>query len=459
MSAATTGRALSVGQEALWFLQQLAPDSSAYNVSVALNLHFPVCVARMTTAVRATVSAHSMLNCVFRPSGGEIRRLFGALGTAPVLEVHELAMSDQEVHRFALELAQRPFRLDQQLPIRVALLRRDGRPDILLMAAHHIAMDDISQMLVMRRILAEYAAESAGGERVATDVGADFDEFVRRQREYLASPRADAARAYWRRELERAADTGDLPTDLPRPAVYRFAGSEIDLELPVEVMADVKRAAAAQNATAFVYLFSVFQLLLYTFSGQTDFLVGYPVTLRQGRRFRESIGYFVNTLPLHARVDPDGSFSSVLDRTGKKVLAGLIRRDYPFALMARLVEMRREPNQAGLLSAMFAMTSDGPEETSSATPVPGGRVERFGLSVSECHLPQQQGQLDLTLQVVSHAAGAQLKYNTSLFTAETARNLADDYVDLLRSATSGTLPPRLRELSRRRRTNLVDEGA
>jgi hypothetical protein len=436
---ATRAHELSVGQQALWFLHQLAPDSSAYNVSVAVNLHFPVDVARMAAAVRTTVSGHRMLNCVFRSSGGEIRRLSGVLGAEPVLEVHELAMSDREVHRFALRLAQRPFRLDRNLPIRVALLRRPGRPDILLMAAHHITMDDISQTLIMQQILAGYAGGPARADRVVTDTGADFDDFVRRQRRYLGTPRADAARTYWHRELAGAADAGDLPTDLARPAVYRFAGSEIDLELPVDVMAGVRKAAAARNATVFSYLFTAFQVLLYRFSAQTDLLVGYPVTLRQGRRFRDSIGYFVNTLPCHVRVGPADSFDSLLHRTGRKVLAGLVHRDYPFALMARQVEARREPDRAGLISAMFAMMSDGQE--------PGGRVERFGLDVSEYDLPQQRGQFDVTLQVVRHAAGAQLKYNTSLFTAETARNLADGYVDLLRSVTAGTLPLRLRDLA------------
>jgi len=430
-SAATAGRELSLGQEALWFLQQLAPDSSAYNVSGAVNLHFPVDVARMTSAVQATVTGHTMLNCVFRTTGGEIRRCFRAAGAERVLEVHALAVDDRGVREFALELAQRPFRLDRQPPIRVALLRRDGSPDVLLTVAHHIAVDNVSQLVILREILAEYAAGSAGVERVATDAGADFDEFVRQQRSYLGSPRADAARTYWRGELERAGKGGDLPTDAPRPAVYRFAGSEVDFELPVDVLADAERAAAAQNTTVFAYLFSAFQLLLYRFSGQTDLLIGYPVTLRPGRRFRESIGYFVNTLPFHARVDPADDVNSLLRRTGRKLLGGLRHRDYPFALMPRLVEMRREPNQAGLISTMFVMTAD---------PLPDHGVKLAGLSVSEFHLPQQQGQFDLTLQVLRRTAGAraQLKYNTSLFTADTARELTTDYVDLLRSAT-GTI--------------------
>jgi hypothetical protein len=437
---------LSVGQEALWFFHQLSGDTSAYNVTGAVNLHFPVDVPRLTAAVQATVSRHSMVNCVFAGGGGDIRRRPGALGPEPLLEVYDWDGNDVALRAFALQLSQRPFRLDRQPPIRLALLRRPDAPDVLLLAAHHIAVDYHSQLLILRRILAAYAAEP-GAAPDDTDTGGDFDEFVRAQRAYLDSPRAATAAAYWRRELQRAGAVGDLPADLPRPPVYRFAGSEVGFPLPDGLPAEVERAAAAAGTTVFGYLLSVFQLLLYAFSGHTDHLIGYPVSLRPPR-YAESIGYFVNTLPLHARIDPDASFPALLRRTGGKVLRGLLHRDYPYALMPRLSDVRRAPDQAGLFATMFVLTGPGPDQPWSALPLPGTRTEVAGLGISEFYLPQQQGQFDLTLQVFRHPAGthAVLKYNTSLFTARTAGMLADGYVRLVRAATGGTLPQRLSDV-------------
>jgi hypothetical protein len=415
---------LTVGQEALWFLQQLAPDSSAYNTSGAVNLHFPVDVDVMAASVRRTVSAHRILNSVFQLVGGEVRRR--PSGVEATLEVREL---DDDVRGFALAFTQRPFQLDLELPVRFSLLRRTGHPDILLMAAHHIVVDNISQLLVLREILAEYAALTTGSERTTEDRSTGFDEFVRGQRKYLASRRAEAAAAYWRAELA-GFPAGDLPTDLPRPDRYVFAGSEIDFELPPGVTA----AAADRNTTVFTYLFSAFQLLLSIHSGQTDFVVGYPVTLRLNRRTKDSIGYFVNTLPFRARVDPDESFARLLDRTGKKLWRASMHREYPYAMMPRLLDAPREPNRAGLISTMFVITDGDPDDPFTAVREPGRRAEYAGLGISEFYLPQQQGQFDITLQVHAGSARAQIKYNTSLFTEETARGLAERYTTLLRSS-------------------------
>jgi hypothetical protein len=444
---------LTLAQQALWFLHQLAPDSSAYNVSVAVNLHFSVDAAAMALAAEQTVSAHAVLNCVFRSAGHEIRRYGGAAaGAAPALDVHELPPGEASVRTFAQGLAQRPFRLDRQLPVRVALLRRAAGPDVLLVAAHHIVMDYMSQMLVLREILARYAALARGAGPAVPDAGADagFDEFAGWQRDYLGSPRAESARGYWQRELASLPGGDGLPTDLPRPSVYRFAGAEVELELPGDVTAAVGRAAAAQNVTVSSYLFAAFQLLLYQFSGHTAFVVGYPVTLRPGRRFSESVGLFVNTLPFCARLRPGDSFSDLVRRTSHQQWRGLMHRDYPFALMPRLAPGTRDPGRPGLISVMFVVTAAEPAVPLSATLVPGRRTEFCGLEISGLYLPQQLGQCDLTLQVVhcGTTVRAQLKYNTSLFTEETASGLACGYAALLSAAAGGALPARLGDLAR-----------
>jgi len=439
---------LTVGQEALWFIQNIDPDTSAYNVTGALSLHFRPDLAVLEAAVRATVSGHGLLDCVFgRDAEGDVRRYSGAsAGVSMALEVHEPDLDGDALRDFVLALARRPFRLDRELPVRITLIRNGRRPDILLCAAHHLVVDNISQLLILREALTRYAAISNGTAYTPADTGAAFDAFARRHRDYLASPRAHRARDYWQRELRGVSEFPALPSDLPRPEIYRLEGSEIYFELSAELMTALDEAAAAANVTAFAYLLSVFEVLLYRFSGLTEFAIAYPVTQRQGEEQHDAIGYFVNTLPLCASLDPADSFAAVVSATAAKLWRGLLHRDYPFALMPRLTGPVRDRGRPGLLSLMFAVNEPGIELAAALEP--GRRVEHAGLSVEEYFIPQQQGQFELTLQVtrVGPTALATLKYNTSLFTEHTARRLAGDYRELLGSAVHGTLPARLREL-------------
>ncbi|MFJ6215519.1 condensation domain-containing protein [Streptomyces sp. NPDC092296] len=441
---------MTLGQEALWLIQNLEPDCASYNVVSALSLHFPVDIAVLETAVRATVSGHTLLDSVFDcDTAGRVRRRRGrAARASSLLELHEVDLDAAELRDFALELTRRPFRLDREPPVRITLLRPRSGPDILLATAHHIVADNVSQLLICGEILSRYAALVAGSPHTARDTGTAFEDFAQRQHEYLVSPRADRARQYWQRELAGVTRHATLPADRPRPAGYRFEGAEIDVVLPPDLVADLGEAVAARNVTAFAYLVSVFELLLYRCSGQTDFLLGYPVTQRQGAELREAIGYFVNTLPLRARLDPEDSFDAVLRKTAAGLWRGLLHRDYPFALLSRLADLPRDPSRPGLFAALFVLNEPDESDPIAAVLEPGRQVEHAGLRVAEYHLPQQQGQFELTLQITRRASTVQakLKYNTSLFTERTARQLATDYLELLRSAVGDTLPPALHQL-------------
>ncbi|GAA2835275.1 hypothetical protein GCM10010441_69680 [Kitasatospora paracochleata] len=450
-SAPATDGEPTVGQEALWLLQNLAPDCAAYNVTAALRLHFPVDADLLEAAVRATASGHRLLDAVFAcDPDGRLRRRPGNAATAPGLfERHEPGLDDgPELRAYALELTRRPFRLDREPPIRAALLRPRTGPDILLAQAHHIVADNISQLLICQEILSHYAALADGRRHPTRDDGAAFDAFARRAREHLASPRAERSGTYWRRELAGLTEHTALPADLPRPPHYRYQGAELDVELEPELTADLAEAVASRNVTTFAYLLAVFALLLHRHGGQQDFLVGYPVTQRRGEELREAVGYFVNTLPLRVRIGPEDSFDTLLDTVAAGLWRALLHREHPFALLSRQTDLPRDPARPGPLPALFVFNEPAEDDPLAAALEPGRRIEYAGLTAEEYYLPQQQGQFELTLQVTRRSATtrATLKYNTSLFSPHAAARLAEDYRALLRAAVGNTLPPTCADL-------------
>ncbi|NJP43581.1 condensation domain-containing protein [Actinacidiphila epipremni] len=454
---AGAGCALSVGQEALWFLYALAPGSSAYNIAGAVRLDFTADAAALESAALATVAGNSMLNCLFRSARTGPRRLPGA--AAPYASVFALRrVGADRLRAAALEASRRPFRLEREAPVRVTLLRPDGGGgDVLVVTAHHIALDNVSHVRLFADLLTAYgrraggtdggtAGAAAGGGAGAggdtgpgADAGGAYADFVRREQDFLRSPRGESARRHWQRVLGAVPHDPPLAGDLPRPGVYRFAGDQVELAVPDRLTAGAAALAAEANATPFAVLLAVFQLLLYAATGEPLRLLGYPATVRPGARHREATGYYVNTLPFPARVEPDDSFAVLLRRTADELRAALLHRAYPFALMARAAGRPRAADRAGLLGALFVVTEEDPAQVAAASALPAGR------SFAAYPLPQQQGQFDLTLQISRRgpATAAVLKYNTSLFTAGAARAVAERYLGLLAAAVEGTLPDRL----------------
>ncbi|WP_328912328.1 MULTISPECIES: condensation domain-containing protein [unclassified Streptomyces] len=469
------GCALSIGQEALWFLHALAPDSSAYNTAAAMTLDFDVDVAALRSAVLATVAGNSMLNCLFRSTRTGPLRLPDAAAPYPsVFEVRRVdgPTAGDPLYAAAVEASRRPFRLDREAPVRVSLLRPDTGGDVLVVTAHHIALDNVSHLRLFSDLLTAYGRVVGGTARTrperdgdpadgdtadgdtdsggpggtaadGPDPGADYPAFVRREQDFLASPRGESARRHWQRVLQAVPRDPLLVGDLPRPGVYEFTGDQTELLVPAGLTARTAELAAEANTTPFAVLFAVFQLLLYSLTGERLRLVGYPAAVRPGARFRSATGYYVNTLPFPAHVEPDDSFAGLLRRTAAELWSGLVHRAYPFALMSRLADRPRTADRAGLVGVLFVVTEEDPSQVADLSVLPPDH--RFHVYP----LPQQQGQFDLTLQLSRRGAetAVVLKYNTSLFTAGAARAVAERYLGLLTAAAEGTLPGRLGDLA------------
>ncbi|MFE1441848.1 condensation domain-containing protein [Streptomyces sp. NPDC058739] len=444
---------MSVGQEALWFLHALAPDSSAYNVCGALKLDFDVDVGALEAAALSVVAGNTMLNCLFRSTRAGLRRLPGA--AAPYASVFEArrvlgVRSGDAVRTAVLEASRRPFRLEREAPVRISLLSADDG-DVLVVTGHHIVLDNVSHLRLWRDLLTAYVHSTGArparvvGEPTATggqDAGADYARFVRLEQDFLRSPRGESARRHWHKVLRSVPGDPPLVGDLPRPSVYRFTGDQIETVVPAELMNRVTALAARTGTTSFTVLFGVFQLLLYSLTGERVRLIGYPVAVRPGARFRSATGHYVNTLPFPARVEADDSFADLLERTGAEVWSGLVHSKYSFALMPRLADRPREADRAGLVSVLCVLAEEDVAELT-------GEVLPAGHGAQVYPLAQQQGQFDLTLQVSRRGTvtAVVLKYNTSLFTADAARTVADGYLRLLAAAADDTLPDRLGDLA------------
>src|SRR6185503_19706695 len=102
---------LSYGQQALWFLQKLTPQSAAYNVILAAQANSVIDVSALHRAFQKLIDRHAAL-----------RTTFPAIKGKPVQQVHEnqavdfkqvdvSSLSRDELKGVLVEQAHRPFDL------------------------------------------------------------------------------------------------------------------------------------------------------------------------------------------------------------------------------------------------------------------------------------------------------------------------------------------------------------
>ena len=146
-----------------------------------------------------------------------------------------------------------------------------------------------------------------------------------------------------------------LPTDHPRPAMHSGRGKSIHFELSHETNKSLEALARSENATLFMALVAVFQVLLGRYTLQDNILIGTPTAGRNDVELEHLIGFFVNTLILRADPESDGSFRHLLRQVRATTLEALAHQHLPFEKLVEALEPNRSRNRNPLFQVMFVL--------------------------------------------------------------------------------------------------------
>jgi hypothetical protein len=201
--------------------------------------------------------------------------------------------------------------------LRAALVRFDDRDAVLVLMAHHLAVDALSLGVIIRDLANRYAAR-AGHAVPNLPAAPQYREFGDWQRE-SGGPGAEVARDYWRRRLDGALFTA-IPTDIPRSAGRPESTAKHRFVLPADVAAAIDRLARTGRSSRFMAIAAIYQLLVHRLTGATDVVIATFTPGRAGGRFDESVGSFFNFVPLRTDLAGCTTYQDVLERTRRTCL-------------------------------------------------------------------------------------------------------------------------------------------
>ncbi|MEU5881414.1 condensation domain-containing protein [Spirillospora sp. NPDC047279] len=445
-------RPLSEGQQALWLLHRMAPDSAAYNVVTPVLLRTasgaPLDEPRLARAVREVAERHELIRSVVEERDGtpvRVPRDADALGLT-VLDAGAAGGDDLEAATAtATRLGRVPFRLaDGEPPVRWTLVRGTADEALLVLVAHHIATDASSQWILLADLVKAYDAPGSLAE------GAEplpYTEHVERERAVLGGEDRARLAAYWREECAGAAAL-ELTPDRPRPARQSFRGGTATRPVPATVAGQLAGTAAKLEVSPFGLLLGTLTALLHRYSGASDGLIGVSVTQRRGTRQRDAVGYLVNSIPVRSRLAPDATLGDAAQVTHRRLLDGIRHARYPLTALLGDLDLPRAPGRTPGFQILVTYVAAGPLVPLSrllpAGERGGAEVEYGGLVLRQLDVPQMEGQFDLSAELRQGPAGeltAVFRYDSDLFEHATVERLLDHFVRFLEEAVSAPGTP------------------
>ena len=156
---------LSHSQLALWFIQQQAPESAAYHISVPARVSGRIDLDAVRQAFQALVDRHPMLRTTYGIEGDAPVQIVAGWVAAEVDLVDAADLSEGALKAAVDRHADRPFDIDNDLLLRLSVHSRAADDHILLLTAHHIAADGWSLLTLFDEFFRLYEEASGGRHR------------------------------------------------------------------------------------------------------------------------------------------------------------------------------------------------------------------------------------------------------------------------------------------------------
>lgn len=437
---------LSPGQQALWFVYQLAPASPAYNFLFAARLPGETDLDALTKAFQGLACRHPALRTRFFLKDGKPTQ---KVEPEAAIELPRFDAAEWPWERLLAHLEARadaPFDLERGPALRAEFYKRKDET-VLLLVFHHIVADLWSMDLLIEELKDLYTVRKRGQEPALSLPRAGFADYLKQQLTTLHGPRGQKSLKYWLDELGGPLPVLALPTDRPRPAMQSYRGDTYTWQIPGETVAKLRGLAGELGATLFPILLGAFELLLHRYSGQADLLVGVTTADRGKPEWERLVGYFLNQIVLRARLQPEMTFLDLVGQVREKLYAGLEHQDYPFAELVKKLHPHRDPSRSPVFQTMFIW--DRPRALAFPSSIDLSRpVSANGTLKLEPVLLEQRGApCDLSFIVFEgDVLTARFCYNTDLFERTTVERMAR-HLDALLAAVADAPRAALRDVS------------
>jgi amino acid adenylation domain-containing protein len=415
-------------QKRLYILQQMDLGSIAYNLPKVVMLEGGVEIGRMEEVFQELINRHESL-----------RTSFHLIQDVPMQKIHQevsvpLAYweMEEEAAREKVKAFITHFDLKKAPLLRVGMIKTGAHRHILMVDLHHIITDGISNNVLLQDFSALYNGEELPTIKLHYK---DYSEWQNSAKEKEAIKRQEV---FWLKQFPGEPPVLNLPTDYPRARVQSFEGSSVSFEIGKENSHALRTLALKYDATLYMVLLALYNILLAKITSQEDIIIGTPVAGRRHEDLEKIIGMFVNTLALRNFPTGPRTVSALLSELRERTLDAFENQEYPFEDLVEQVVVNRDLSRNPLFDTMFAL------QTIESEPVDKAGKGFAGSNIKSFRYESRFNKFNLSLNAtVGETLILTYGYSTKLFKHETMAR----FVTYFKTIVSAVLKDEMKKIA------------
>ncbi|KAI8286429.1 Hybrid PKS-NRPS synthetase [Colletotrichum sp. SAR11_57] len=340
---------MSFAQARLWFLQGFLEDPTTYNETSMYELRGPLDVDRLKNAFRQVTWHHEILRTYFYTDSatGLPMQAVTATSACPFKFVDDA--TDETTAQEYQDMKSRQWDLEEGVCLGLTVLRHASDRHTLILSSHHIAIDGVTWILLLKDLARAYEGKSL-------PTIPQYVDFAVKQRSMVEHGNCSTETQFWKDEL------AGLPDALPlfamshtktRKATNQYATTIVDTVLPKDLVSRIKQVSSKLHVTPFHFHFAVLASMVSRLSQTNDFCIGTVDTGRSGTEFSQTAGCFINIVPVRVNIGETDSFETLCKKASSKILVSLTNSTIPLDALLDELQVPRTARHSPIFQVII----------------------------------------------------------------------------------------------------------
>jgi len=337
---------LSFSQYRVWILQNLYNDDVMYNTSRCFRIEGPLDMGALQKTVDTLVARHEALRA--RLQIARDGSPFQIMEKEPDLKIEQTDLrntSEKDIRRLAEQTLQeavaRPFKIYDELMLRIALVRLKETENILLFVKHHLITDYSSWRLFLEEFTTIYTATIKGHSVPLPALKFQYSDFAKAQSLLCTKENLEKKRIYWRNFF----DLGSNPEPATETAFPQKTNnktpcySSVRQFIPSHIVSECKIIAESRKSTLFeVVLTAIAVLGSYLYNNPKVVLCSANAS-RQQPGTEHLIGCFFTNVIIALNIRPKQKFTDLIGEVKDNFGRARQQQDMPFEMFTEDLKM------------------------------------------------------------------------------------------------------------------------
>lgn len=393
------------------FYSSNATNLPVYNLTGAIEFFEEINILKIQKCFNTIVKRHEAFRTRFEFKDGEIVQKIEETVKINIEEINGHGKTKNQIlNNFNTE-----FDLSKAPLLKVGIAKLEENHYLLLISTHHIIVDGTSFQILVNDFIKLY------NNKKLEELELTYKDYANFERTTLLN---NKNKEFWINKFEnRQIKPLNLPTTYNRPSNFTYMGSKITKIISQTLTKNILDFCNKNELTPFMFMISIYFILLKKYSDNTDILIGTPVANREYSNVSNIIGMFVNTVIIDSKIEDEIHFIDFCNKIKNTSLEAFNHQNYPFNELVKNLNIKKDLSRNSIIDVLFTYQNTG---ISKLIPIKNTKYFIPNTKTSK---------FDISLEVLPNNDSMELnfEYCTSLFNKEFINDFSKHYIEIIKS--------------------------